>query len=49
LRAQYFKKVPVSEGIFITEMVEYKNVLLREFFELNFVNITKQDQLEGNL
>ena len=24
LRAQYFKKVAVSEGIFIIEMVEYK-------------------------
>jgi hypothetical protein len=40
--------VPVSEGIFITEMVEYRNVLLRDFWQFNFVNITKQDELEGN-
>jgi hypothetical protein len=49
LRAQNFKKIPVSEGIFITEMVEYRNVLLRDFWPFNFVNITKQDELEGNL
>jgi hypothetical protein len=49
LRAQYFKKIPVSEGIFITKMVEYRNVLLRDFGQFNFVNITKQDELESNL
>ena len=48
MKAQYFKKVPVSEGIFITEMVEYRNVLLRDFWQFNYVNITKQDELEGN-
>jgi hypothetical protein len=30
-------------------MVEYRNVLLRYFWQFNFMNITKQDELEGNL